>query len=64
MISTANRVRWTTTMDYVWNGDILDGFEVTKTERDNYGDNVRVYLKGGGGWTDYIPVTREVSVWR
>jgi hypothetical protein len=63
MISTTTvRQRLTTTWDFIFEGNVLDGFQVKSTERNVDGSLVRVLLSDGG-WTPWRDVHQHVTVY-
>ncbi len=45
-------------------GNVLDGYMITEVEHNEAGTKTRVYFLRGGGWSDWKPATRPVSVYR
>lgn len=64
MTLTDYATKTATTWGEILPADILDGYTITRVQRNNAGDCVRVYFFGGGGWSAWQPATRLVSVWR
>jgi hypothetical protein len=61
---TAHLAKTPITWGEIQIGNILDGYMITEVEYSTDETEVRAYIYQGGGWSDWRPVTRPVSVWR